>query len=261
MICGAAPSPRAAAHPAVVMNESLHRFRSVELGNQRSVWLREPEGPPAHLAVFLDGEDYREQMRAPALLEDLARDGEIGPVLAVFVSHHSPGARWIELACNPRHARFLDEELLPWLEALRPAVRGCHERVIVGASYGGLAAAHAALAAPRRFTRVIAQSGSFWWNDCWLMRHLAELQAAPPATRFLLTVGAKETQPFLRHRPDVVQTISQVEAAERLHAVLQQRGAPSDLVMTKDGRHDFASWRRALPAALKQALPVLSAAS
>ena len=241
------------------MKETLHRFRSAELGNERSIWINEPAEPATHLLLFLDGEVYREKIAAPSLLAELGARGEIGPTLAVFISMGSPASRWLECPCNPRFARFVDEEVFPWLEELHPVVRGVQERVVAGLSYSGLAAAYVALMAPRHFTKVIAQSGSFWWNDGWLTRKLDPLRPQP-MPRFYLSAGARETQTNLRHKEDVFQDISQLEGVRRFHAALIRKGAEAELAEIEGGRHEFETWRRDLPTALTWAIPSLATA-
>ena len=70
---------------------------------------------------------------------------------------------------------FIEEELFPWLERAYPGVREAKERVIVGLSYTGLAAVYVSMMNPSRFTKVIAQSGSFWSNDCWIIEYFEKL--------------------------------------------------------------------------------------
>ncbi|HUG09720.1 MAG TPA: alpha/beta hydrolase-fold protein [Opitutaceae bacterium] len=234
------------------MKETEHRLRSAHLRNERTIWIREFDQSPTNLAVFLDAELYRDRVGAGAIVDALHAAGEIESTLFVFVSIESVASRWIECECHPPFARFIDEEFLPWLEAAHPFVRAARERVIVGLSYTGLAAAYVALNAPRRFTKVIAQSGSFWWNDCWICGHLAAADAKPEA-EFYLDVGRRETHENVRHKDDVLQVVSQMEGVRRFRDALRGRGGYPKYVEF-DGGHDFASWSLALPGALRWAL-------
>ena len=241
------------------MKESHHRFESAHLRNTRSLWIHEPEGPISAVTVFLDGEFYRERVGAVEVVEAITRQPDLPGTLFVFVSMESIASRWIECACHPPFVRFIDEELFPWLLGAYPALRDARERVVVGLSYTGLAAAYVALAAPDRFTRVVAQSGSFWWNDCWLSAHLDRLQA-PPKARFYLDVGKRETAENVRHKEDVLQVVSQIEGVNRFRQALSRRGRAPEYVEF-DGGHDFAAWRRTLPGALRWALGADASAS
>jgi enterochelin esterase family protein len=58
----------------------------------------------------------------------------------------------------------------------------------------------------------------------------------------------------VRHREDLLQVISQLEGVRRFRDVLQQQGH-TVVYAEVDGGHDFESWQKALPAALRWALP------
>lgn len=206
-----------------------------------------------NLAVFLDAEFYRDRVVATEIIDSLHAEGRIGRTLFAFVSHESVASRWRECECHPPFARFIDDEFFPWIESLHPSVRMAQERVIVGLSYTGLAAAYVAMMAPQRFTRVIAQSGSFWWNDCWLAGRVAA-EGAKTKAEFYLDVGKRESQENVRHKEDVLQEVSQIEGVRRFRDALQVHGCNPKYVEF-DGGHDFACWRLTLPGALKWALP------
>ncbi|QYM78098.1 hypothetical protein K0B96_12355 [Horticoccus luteus] len=237
------------------MPEDTFSLASAHLQNERPIWVRLPRDlhAPCHLAVVLDGELYRGGVEALATIDRLDRTQRIGPTLFAFVSHHSEAARWRECPCHPPFAAFLHAELLPALAARYHAVHANRQRALIGLSYTGLAAAFAALQPENEFTRVVAQSGSFWWHDGWLSDHVPPAPAArPPA--FYLEVGRKETADRVEHRPDVIQRISQIEGVQRFHAALRTAGYAS-AYSEYPGGHDFDGWRQSLPRALAWALP------
>ncbi len=234
------------------MNSSEHRFRSDFLGNERSLWILEPPDPrtPADLVIFLDGEYYREGVDAQGVIAGLKANGEIRDVLVVFVSVESTASRWIECPCHEPFAAFMIQECLPWITERYPQITG--KRVIAGLSFTGLAAAFVSLTGPGKFSAVIAQSGSFWWNDNWLDENV------PPAridesTRFYLSVGSREVKPWVEHKEGVVQRCSQIEGVERFHRALTEQGYVARHTLF-DGGHDFREWRRDLRPALRWAL-------
>lgn len=238
------------------MSETLHRFRSVYLGNERAVWIRQPlaASRPSHLAVFLDAERYRGQGRVDVLpvIEELEAAGLIGNTLFVFVSEESPEARWRECPCHPPFARFVNDELVPWLEALHPLIKQGGTSVLIGLSYTGLAAAFCAMRAEGKFNKVIAQSGSFWSDECWLTRQVeAQNQCLP--VEFYLDVGSQETAENVQHKDDVLQVVSQIEGVNGFRDVLLALGHDVKYVEFEGG-HDYASWRKTLPEALRWAL-------
>lgn len=202
--------------------------------------------------VFLDAEFYRERVGAVQILEALEAQAVIAPSLGVFISHASIEARWVECPCHAPFARFIDEEFFPWLERLYPRIGAFEQRVIAGLSYTGLAAAYVAMRAPARFTKVIAQSGSFWWNDCWIVGEYRGMPNRLPAD-FYLDVGREETHENVRHKEDVLQVVSQLDGVRRFRDTLLEKGCTPKYVEFEGG-HDFSAWSRTLPAALRWAL-------
>ncbi len=229
------------------MNESTHRIRSAALNNERTLWLCAPRDPvkATRVFIFLDGEFYRERVDARSVIQQLG--DAFADSWQVYVSSHSDEARWKECPCYPPFATFVAVELVDWLDAHVPPL--VTERTLVGLSYTGLAAAFAALQHPGVFSRVISQSGSFWWNDAWLPRHVP---AQSSATRFYLDVGDREVQERVTHRPDVFQAISQVAGVRQFRDALRAANHPVEY-REFNGAHNFESWRAALPAALRWA--------
>lgn len=236
------------------MRETAHRLASTHTGNERTIWVRKPlrEATPSRLLIFLDGELYRDRVGAPMILEELEEEADFPATLVAFVSAHSKTARWLECPCHPPFANFIVKELLPWLIAQHPIIGSGCERVIAGLSYTGLAASFIALQAPGRFTKVIAQSGSFWSNDCWLVGEYFRLQAPLP-TDFYLDVGKRETQENVRHKEDVLQVVSQIEGVGKFRDMLRAKGHRVHY-HEFDGAHDCAAWAQTLPMALRWAL-------
>ena len=234
------------------MNEVISRFSSVHLQNERLIWVRSPRDRSSaeHLSIFLDGELYRDRVGANSVIDSL--QGDIADSWFVFVSMESVEARWLECPCYQPFARFVAEELLPWLSTQHPELRLVRKRTLIGVSYTGLAAAFVAKECPGMFQRVICQSGSFWWNDCWLSEQY-RLSARVP-TDFYLDVGTKDLAENVRHREDVLQVVSQIEGVHRFRDVLRLKGH-SVRYVEFDGGHDFTGWRQTLPEALQWALP------
>jgi enterochelin esterase-like enzyme len=234
------------------MSEISARLTSAHLKNERFVWVRLPRdrARAEHLAIFLDGELYRDRVEANSVIDSL--QGDIADAWFVFVSMESAEARWLECACHPPFAKFVAEELLSWLGDQYEELRLVRTRTLIGLSYTGLAAAFVARECPGAFRRVISQSGSFWWNDCWLSRQYESSATVP--TDFYLDVGTQELAENVRHREDVLQVVSQLEGVRRFRDVLRRNGNSVNYVEFAGG-HDFAAWRQTLPEALRWALP------
>ena len=237
------------------MEEFVHRFRSEYLGNERTIWIR-PARDPAKtfaLAVFLDAELYRDRVGALAIIDQLDAEALIANSLCVFVSMESAESRWRECPCHPPFAEFINWELVPWLERLYPSLTTVSRRALIGLSYTGLAAAFIASSPINRFNRIIAQSGSFWWNDCWLFRQFQSANLSSAAD-FYLDVGLGETATNVRHKEDVLQVVSQIVAVRQFKDALVSQGLNVKFI-EYEGGHDCAAWQKTLPAALQWALP------
>ena len=226
------------------------------MGNERTVWVRPPKrgAKPAHLTIFLDAEIYRDRVGAVAVIEGLESKSAIASSWFVFVSYATEEARWRECPCYPPFARFIADELLPWLERTYPAIQACEERVLAGLSYTGLAAAFVAMEPAGKFGKVIAQSGSFWSDNCRLVEQYRKREIRLP-TDFYLDVGSKEIDEDVQHKEDVLQVVSQVDAVRNFRDVLVEKGY-SVKYQEFDGGHDCAMWQKTLPDALRWALPV-----
>lgn len=236
------------------MPESVVSIHSAHLGNERPIWIREPHNPSTaqHLILFLDGEWYRERVGVLDVLASLG--GDIADSWFVFVSSHGENARWRESPCHPPFAAFIGDELFPWLQQRHPALHQIRTRTLIGLSYTGLASAFIARERPGIFQNVISQSGSFWWNEGWLIDAFKKSPTRLP-TAFYLSVGTRETQENLHHRHDVVQTTSQLTSVRHFRDALLFREHTVHYTEF-DGAHSFDAWRANLPDALRWALPL-----
>lgn len=232
------------------MSEVVLRFKSVHLQNERTICIRTPRDPSSTecITIFLDAELYRDRVGAVSVIDELG--SEVASSWFIFISMESIEARWLECPCYAPFAHFIAEELLPWIEARFEMCR-VRQRTLVGLSYTGLAAAFVARRYPDLFHRIVSQSGSFWWKDCWLVDQYRS--AAPSSTEFYLDVGLKEVQENVRHREDVLQVVSQLDGVRRLRDALLLTGH-SVRYVEFDGGHEFAAWRQTLPGALRWSL-------
>ena len=207
-------------------------FSSEVLGTRREIEVELPpdystDAAPYPLLIVFDGEAYTSTIPAPQILRQLEANSQIRPTVAVFVHNTEPTSRQWELPCCERFAQFVAEELLPWIES---HYHVGEERVLVGSSYGGLAAAYIALQYPHLFGKVLSQSGSFGWSDS---RVIDAYRAAPrQPIEFYMDVGDRESK-------------CQREANARMRDLLREKGYTVHFVVYKGG-HDYACWRRTL---------------
>lgn len=241
---GAPPQPWTAARPGVARGVlEQHRLTSPVLGNERAVWTYRPAGAVSQaLLVLFDAHAYRADVPTPTILDNLLAEGLIPPTALVLVGNASPEARGTELPPNPAFARFLDDELMPWVQRqglAQPAAR----TVIAGSSYGGLASAYAALSHPQWFGNVLSLSGSYWWAPSghmpgWTMRAYAAAPLQPDhPVRFYLDAGRYEAA---RGGQDGI-----LETNRHLGDVLRAKGYAVTQVEHDTG-HDYLHWQGSL---------------
>ncbi|MFT4241347.1 MAG: DUF3327 domain-containing protein [Acidovorax sp.] len=237
----APPQPWVAPRPGVAQGTlTRHEVASRVLGNQRPVWLYRPAGAaPQALLVLFDAHAYQQDVPTPRIVDNLIADGLIPPTAVVLVSNPSPEARATELPPNPLFARFLDEELMPWVRA-QGLARPAAATVIGGSSYGGLASASAALQLPHWFGNVLSLSGSYWWAPPGeipghMMRAYAQAPQRP--VRFYLDAGRYEGA---RGGQDGI-----LETNRHLGDVLRAKGYAVTQREHATG-HDYLHWQGAL---------------
>jgi len=114
------------------------------------------------LLVVHDGGDYLHYSDLKTVLDNLIHHLEIPPMVVALT--HSPD-RLKEYGADPRHARFIVEELVPFLEDRYPLLQEPASRGLMGASFGGVATLFTAWKYPAFFGRLLLQSGSFAFTD------------------------------------------------------------------------------------------------
>ncbi len=210
---GAPPQPWIVAHSGVpVGTVTLHRFKSALLGNERRVWVYTPPGYsptaiPLGLLVLFDGWLYVRVIPTPTILDNLYAEKTIPPLVAVFVDNFlriDSRVRARELVSNDTFARFMAEELIPWVRRNYKVITDPAHTIVGGLSAGGSGAAFVALRHPEIFGNVLSQSGAFqnepspdqFFNDPAEReeeRLVHEYAAAPISPlRFYLEAGAYE---------------------------------------------------------------------
>ena len=237
-----------------------HTFRSELMGNERRIWVYTPPGYEAGDQVYpvlvaFDGGWALTRVPTHRLLDNLLADGLIPPVVAVFIDNPTPDSRNHELPCNETFARFIEEELLPWLREGYRVSREPADHFVTGASYGGLASMWLGFRLPHIFGNVISQAASLWWGPGfkisvprsaggyppeWLIDQYSQSPRLP--VRFWMEIGLMEHPKLM------------LESNRRMKALLEEKGY--ELTYSEPcGGHDTALWRGTLATALATMLP------
>jgi enterochelin esterase family protein len=177
--------------PVWTMHDAEARSGSIDSFDVQSSAFRETRGASVYLpARFLrkrrypllvvhDGHDYLKYANLKVVLDNLIHYLEIPQMIVALTE--SPD-RLKEYAGDERHAAFVAHDLLPQLADKYPLLDDVTARGIMGASFGGVAALHAAWRYPQLFRRLLLQSGSFAFSDLGRHRRTAVFD---PVARFM----------------------------------------------------------------------------
>lgn len=212
----------------------------------RDVWYWESDRSPEALAIFLDGEFYVERMETPRILAELTASGLVPRLACAFLSHAGAETRHRDYTANAPFAHYLTSAVLPWL--CRQSGVGPADCLLAGLSLSGLQAAYTAMQHPQVFTRVLCQSGSFWWESERLTADVT--QAETVSGSFWISVGDQEKESGVSHPPiGLWQGVDQISAVHRFAQAIGNKGATVHYHCFQGG-HDTQCWKGELTAAL-----------
>jgi enterochelin esterase-like enzyme len=201
------------------------------------------------LLVVHDGHDYVRYAALNTILDNLIDRLEIADAIVVLTS--SPD-RLREYADDERHARFLTEELVPYVERLFPIDPMPQARCLMGASFGAVASLATANRYPGFYGRLLLQSGSFAFTDIGDRNHRGPLfdpvvafmnqfraDPAPISERIFVSCGMYE---------------SLIYENRSLVPMLLSTGMDVRYVEARDG-HNWENWRDRLREGLSWLMP------
>ncbi|WP_428243519.1 enterochelin esterase [Gynuella sp.] len=157
-------------------------WNSQRLQRQRPVWVYSSAPHPSDnlpLIILLDGRRWIEAMPILPVVAEQTQAGHMKPAVYVLIDSIDGAIRSEELPCNRCFWEAVQQELLPLVRQFHRFTDQPKQTVVVGQSFGGLAALYAALHWPERFGAVVSQSGSFWWPHDHLIRHESSLKVQP----------------------------------------------------------------------------------
>jgi enterochelin esterase-like enzyme len=158
------------------------------------------------------------------------------------------------------YASFVLKELMPLLHQKTNAGQ-FDKKFLAGFSLGGLMAFDMAIDHPLEFSAVGVFSGSFWWRSKSLedgyveerdrIMHAKVRKAAYHENRkFFLQVGALDEKED-RNKNGIIDSIDDtLGIIGALEAIGYRKGQDIHYLEMPDGRHDTATWGRAMPAFL-----------
>lgn len=227
---------------------------------------------PEQMSLLLinDGQNM-EELGLASMLDELIGSGEIENVLCVGI--HAGVERKMEYGTAARedykgrggkagdYTSFVFEELLPLIRTTYQ-VPSFKEKSFAGFSLGGLSALDIVWNHPSEFSKVGVFSGSFWWRtrsledgyneDTDRIMH-AQIRAGGyyPWLKFYFETGVLD-EAMDRNNNGIIDSIDDtVSLIDELVAKGYSR--TKDILYTElsDGKHDIATWARAMPEFLK----------
>lgn len=223
---------------------------------------------PSSLSLLLlnDGQNLEEMPFAP-ILNGLLESGQIAPLVCVGIHcgkdriEEYGTAAMTDYAGRGKKAhayqQFLAEELLPYLHVVYGA-DAFRQTFIAGFSMGGLSAMDTLWNYPDIFSTAGVFSGSLWWRSRDLqdgyqdehdriMHQLVRRQQYQPGKRFYFTTGSMD-ETADRNNNGIIDSIDDtLDLVKELEALGYKKEEDIRYRNDENGRHDIATWGKALP--------------
>ena len=200
------------------------------------------------LLVVHDGGDYLKYANLKAVLDNLIHRLEVAPVI-VALTH--PKDRLTEYPDDPKHAAFIVNHVLPYMQESFPLYDTPAQRCLMGASFGGVASLSVAWRNPGVFGKLLLQSGSFAFTD------IGEQRRGPAFDRVVKFVNAFRENPG-RPTDRVFLSCGTYESLiyenRSMVPFLQGMGLDVRYDEARDG-HNWENWRDRLQAGLSWLYP------
>ena len=225
----------------------------------------------ANLLLINDGQSMKD-LGLKNILGNLYAQDRIEPILFVAI-HASPDRRMeygtaIQADYLGRGAKaglytlFITHELLPLIRKRFPQFQ-FKEKAFAGFSLGGLMALDIAWNYPAEFTRAGIFSGSLWWRSLdhthdeyedelhRIMHQQIKKGKYHPGLKFFFTTGSLD-ETHDRNKNGIIDSIDDtLGLINDLESLGYKNGEDIRYINYEDGKHDIATWARAMPEFLK----------
>jgi predicted alpha/beta superfamily hydrolase len=240
-------------------------FESRLLGNRRRITVHLPPGyaeerSHSHPVLYLhDGQNlfdparsaFGKVWRADETADRLAREGRIRPVILVGIDNtpdrlHEYGW-WPEHEHNTEgrgewYARFVLEELKPFIDRHYRTKTGRSDTAVAGASMGGLISLAMAWKHAAHIGLCGVLSPSLWWARCRILDELEDDHAWLKRVRLWMCIGSREGRRLRGHLTPHIQHCRRL--VETFDAAGLVPGRNYLYAEVAGGEHDEEAWAR-----------------
>jgi predicted alpha/beta superfamily hydrolase len=186
----------------------------------------------------------------------LIAEKKIPPLIVVGIDHagksrareYIPYRSAESRATRPRGQRypeFLEQEVIPLVEAYYSVAKGPENRGLGGSSLGGLIALYTELAAPGVFGRLLIESPSLYVANHRILEECRRLQRWP--TRIYLGTGTREVGDLEKDE----KIVGDVRTLEKILRATGLDGERLKVEIAEGAEHSESSWALRFPAALE----------
>lgn len=225
----------------------------------------------ASLLLVNDGQNMSE-LGLESILENLYNENRIKPI--VIAAIHASSSRKIEYGTAIQadylgrgskaglYTQFIRHELLPLVQKKFPDLHFA-EKAFAGFSLGGLMALDIVWNYPGEFKTAGVFSGSLWWRSLdhghedydddvhRIMHQQIKRGTYQPNLKFFFSTGSLD-ETHDRNNNGIIDSIDDTLALiGDLESLGYQDGKDIRYINYEDGKHDVATWARAMPEFLK----------
>ncbi|MEO5685116.1 MAG: alpha/beta hydrolase-fold protein [Chitinophagaceae bacterium] len=218
------------------------------------------------LLLINDGQNM-EELGLAGMLDNLLTAGQILPLVCVAI--HTGKDRKAEYGTEKRadymgrgakaaaYTRFVFDELLPFIHTTY-AIESFQEKSFAGFSLGGLSALDIVWNHPQEFLRAGVFSGSLWWRLKGLedgyneetdrIMHMQVKEGGfYPWLKFFFETGTQDETMDRNHNGIIDSIDDTLGLIDDLVAKGYDRKSDIHYLELADGKHDIATWARAMP--------------
>ena len=190
-----------------------------------SEYFKRGVAPKLPVLYLQDGSDYISRAKAINVLENLTAAKKIEPFMIVFID---PINRMKEYLANDDFADYVALEIVPAVEKkyFSTIKTGRENRMLLGASLGGITSVHIGLKHSDKFAKIGGQSISWWVDNERVVKELEKLDAAKTSFKFYIDDG----------------TLEGVEDSRKAVEILKKKGF-SVVYKESEAGHNWTAWR------------------